>query len=95
MSLNEQTVRSSINKYTGSVFTNTREIGLSMIRERYGFESIQKSASSTTSNSVNIGATDWLASIVGAFDDDPVYARIIENVKENRRRMDEQILILE
>jgi hypothetical protein len=28
----------------------------------------------------------WLASIVGAFDGDPFYARMIENVEENRRR---------
>jgi hypothetical protein len=49
---------------------------------------LPESASDTTvSNTANVTATNWLSSIVGAFDNDPVYARIIENIKENRRRL--------
>lgn len=59
--------------------------------------SITSESTTAVTNTVNVAVanTNWLASIVGAFDDDPIYARIIENVKESRREMNEQTITFE
>lgn len=44
-------------------------------------------AAETASVNVPDETERWLASIVGAFDEDPFYARMIDNIEENRRRM--------
>lgn len=49
----------------------------------------QQPAQAAAADTVNVGedTQPWFASIVGAFDNDPIYARIIENINENRRRL--------
>ena len=56
-------------------------------------ESTQSHTAST--NTFTASAPSWLASVVGAFDDNPLYPQIVENEREARRRMDEQFIILE
>lgn len=62
-----------------------------------GQGSITDGSTTAATNIVNVAAANknWLASVVGAFDDDPIYARIIENVNESRREMDDQTITLE
>ena len=50
----------------------------------------EQTSSANTANLTETARSNWVDSIVGAFDDNPVYVRIMENVKENRRRLEEQ-----
>jgi hypothetical protein len=34
----------------------------------------------------------WIDSLIGAFDDNPVYGRVIENAKAYRRELEEQLM---
>lgn len=68
---------------------NLTAITLSRLRATFGFSDDPQPAKTANANAVNVNdeTARWLASIVGAFDGDPFYARMIENIEENRRRM--------
>jgi len=54
-----------------------------------------RATSSQTSNVSDLSQlrTNWIDSIIGTFDGNPVYARIMRNVQENRRRLEEQLTL--
>jgi hypothetical protein len=64
-------------------------VTLSRLKATFGFSDDPQPAQTANVNAVNVNDETgrWLASIVGAFDGDPFYARMIENIEENRRRM--------
>jgi hypothetical protein len=68
---------------------NLPTITLSTIRATFGFNDDPQPTKTANVNAVSVNdeTARWLASIVGAFDGDPFYARMIENMEENRRRM--------
>lgn len=64
-------------------------LGVARIRRGVGVQEEPARPADTTTDVVvgNTTSANWFASVVGAFDDDPGYAQIIENIRENRRRM--------
>ena len=72
-------------------------ISLSRLRATFGFEDDPQPAKTANVNAVNVNdeTARWLASIVGAFDDNPLYPLILKNEREARERMDEHFIPLE
>lgn len=72
-------------------------ITLSRLKTTFGFSDEPQPAITANVNAVNVNdeTARWLASIVGAFDDNPLYPLILQNEREARERMDEQFIILE
>jgi hypothetical protein len=68
---------------------------ITQVQQRPAQEEYVPSEATAAANTTSVSSTDWLASIVGAFDDDPFYARMIENMEENSRRMAAQYEIVE
>ncbi len=98
MSSNPTTLRESFdfNLTAGSIAQNITIKALKIREWVYG---VKDSPIPADTFAATINATDdtkqWLASIIGAFDSDPIYAQIMENEREARKRMDEQFIIIE
>lgn len=95
MSTNQSTLRRSLDLdfSTIKVFTNYLEGGMSRVRGRLGFE--EQITGTTATNAVNVTSKHWLDSVIGAFDDNPLAALILENEREARRLDDERFTPIE
>lgn len=76
---------------------NLPTITLSMARATFGFDDDPQPAKTANLNAVNVNddTARWLASIVGAFDDNPLHPLILKNEREERERMAEHFITLE
>jgi hypothetical protein len=76
--------------YVGSL----RAITLSRLKATFGFNDEPQPAKTSNVNAVKVNDETalWLASIVGAFDDNPLYPLILQNEREARARMDEHFI---
>lgn len=63
---------------------------------RFGVE-IGVKATATSASTANVGGAraNWIESVIGLFDNYPEYARVIENTRANRQRLDEELIVLE
>jgi hypothetical protein len=52
---------------------------------------VTRQARSVNTMPISEPSKKWIDSILGAFDDQPIYARIMENAKAYRRELEEQI----
>ncbi len=72
-------------------------VTVSRLKATFGFSDEPQPAKTSNVNAVTVNdeTARWLASIVGAFDDNPLYPLILQNEREARERMDEQFITLE
>ena len=77
--------------WTEGFHASTRRVGI-RVEWPEGPECASEQTAAT--NTVNASAPTWLTSVVGAFDNDPLYPQILENERQ-ARLMDEQFITLE
>ncbi len=90
MSTKEATLKGGLHAGVGGFLAGSIALSVSGFKEMFGFErSTAQAAEATNANTVNVqdAATNWLTSIVGAFDGNPVYGEMIENMREAERRL--------
>jgi hypothetical protein len=70
---------------------------LSRLRGTFGFSDDPQPTKTANVNAVNVSdeTARWLASVAGAFDDNPLYPIILQNERDARERMNEHFITLE
>lgn len=97
MSTNPSTLRNSLNLDFSTLkgFVDDGTVGLSRVKGHLGLD--LEATGTTATNAINFSKSgkDWLNSVIGAFDNNPLYHQILENEREARKRMDDDFTSFE